>query len=360
MGFPLQQTNPTHWRLSASRGNFDMRNWLTPRRLTLLMWDQAFLMRYVPGEAYADHDRVLDEALERGYNTLRLAPLPQLIDLTHPKQCFRWEDPHKPYMPWGWRRAGSGPLGEWLIEFMEKVLARGLNYTLSAWRFHSSTAPSFPREAKAPRTHLEAAELWAKLLQQWQQRSSFERLVYLDIANEVPYFLPGFKQRIKDETGQSWTGEEHEDQGPVLSDRLVSFMSAELNGAIRALQREYPQVRFTASIHGDERWLGIPVQFTCLDAHFYADFDARWRDRTRFADWLPRLFTDATWHIESSDRCGAARHAVAPMLRAAQRSQLAAFAAWAEQKSMPLTTSESWASWSYYDSPDLDWQLLLE
>ena len=49
-----------------------------------------------------------------------------------------------------------------------------------------------------------------------------------------------------------------------------------------------------------------------------------------------------------------------PMLRAAQRSRLSAFAAWAELNGMPLTTSESWASWFYYDSPDLDWQWLLE
>ena len=34
-----------------------MRNWLTPRR----MWDQAFLMRHVPGEAFADYDRVLGQ-----------------------------------------------------------------------------------------------------------------------------------------------------------------------------------------------------------------------------------------------------------------------------------------------------------
>ena len=85
-----------------------------------------------------------------------------------------------PYIPWGWRQAGSGPLGEWLIEFIEKVLARGLHYTLGAWWFHNSTTSGLPSEAIAPRTHLEAAKLWAKLLRQWQQRFGFERLVYLD------------------------------------------------------------------------------------------------------------------------------------------------------------------------------------
>ena len=63
---------------------------------------------------------------------------------------------------------------------MEKVLARGLNFTLSAWWFYNSTAAGFPSEAIAPRTHLEAAELWSKLLRQWQQRFGFEKLVYLD------------------------------------------------------------------------------------------------------------------------------------------------------------------------------------
>lgn len=180
MDFPLQQSSSAPLHFSVGRDNFDMRNWLTPRRLTVLIWDQAFLMRHAPGEAYADYDRVLDEALERGYNTLRLDPLPQLINLAHPEQCFHWEDPHMPYMPWGWRQAGSGPLGEWLIELMEKVLARGPHYTLSAWWFHNSTTAGFPSEAIAPHTHLEAAELWAKLLRQWQQRFGFERSVYLD------------------------------------------------------------------------------------------------------------------------------------------------------------------------------------
>ena len=99
MDFPLQQSTLAHPRPGVSRGNFDRRNWLTPRRLTILLWDQAYLMRHAPDEAYADYDRVLDEALERGYDTLRLDLLPQLIDLAHPEQSFHWEDPHMPYMP---------------------------------------------------------------------------------------------------------------------------------------------------------------------------------------------------------------------------------------------------------------------
>ena len=59
-----------------------MREHLTPRRLTLAMWDQAFALRHGPGGSFADYDRVLDETIERGYNTVRLDPMPQWVDLS--------------------------------------------------------------------------------------------------------------------------------------------------------------------------------------------------------------------------------------------------------------------------------------
>lgn len=353
--FPMQVSGSASSLAGFAPGKFDMRDWLSPRRLTMVMWDQAFLMRHPKGESYEDYDRVLDETLERGYNTLRLDPMPQLLDLEHPETVYRWVDPKTPYMPWCWDKPGEGALGAWLIDFMEKVQARRLHYTLSAWWFtHGSTTP-LPVSPDGLPNHMAAAELWARMLRQWQQRFGFEGLVYVDLHNEVPYFLPGFSKRYEQETGGPW-----DEGGQPFTARQVQFLAGELNPALAALQREFPQVRFTASIHGDERWLDVPVQFDCLDVHFYSDVDARWRDRTGFGDHMAHLFTDDTWHADFSRRCAAARNAVAPMLRAAQRSKLAAFAGWAERKGMPLTTSESWSSWYYYDSPNLDWSWLLE
>src|SRR5438445_9447437 len=48
-------------------GGYDMRNDLKPRRLTMLEWDMVYLLRHGPGGSMANHDRVLDEAVERGY-----------------------------------------------------------------------------------------------------------------------------------------------------------------------------------------------------------------------------------------------------------------------------------------------------
>jgi hypothetical protein len=120
MDFPLQVTGRTKGRLAAGAGRFDMRDGLTPRRLTIAMWDQAYLMRHTAGGSFEDYDRVLDETLERGYNTVRIDPLPQLLDLARPEAVFTWGDPHAPYMPWGWDRGAYGPLGAWLIDFWRK------------------------------------------------------------------------------------------------------------------------------------------------------------------------------------------------------------------------------------------------
>jgi hypothetical protein len=358
MEFPTQEANSLPSMGSGEYplpGKYDLRDHLIPRRLTLAMWDQAFLLRHIPGGSYEDYDRVLDEAIERGYNTLRLDPLPQLLDLAQPEKVISFPDPQTPYMPWCWDTAVEGPVGEWLVDFMEKLLRRNLYYTLSAWWFSGSSSNNrFPAEAQAPGSHLEAAQLWTRLLGEWQKRFGFDGLVYVDLANEVPYFLPDFMARFQRETGAGWG-----DQARFNS-RQVAFLKEELASGIGLLQREFPSLRFTASIHGDLRWLDVPLTFDCLDAHFYAESDPRWSVRTCFHDYMDRLFTDTGWYAEFSQRCTLTSKAVAPMLRARQRGILSAFAGWSARHGMPLTTSESWASWYYIDSPDLDWGWLLD
>ncbi len=353
--FPRQVSGASSHPLHFSPGRFDMRDWLNPRRLTIVMWDQAFLLRHVPGESYENYDRILDETIERGYNTLRLDPMPQWLDLSRPETVYCWDDPQTPYLPWCWNKAGQGLLVEWLIEFMEKVQRRRLNYILSAWWFTNISSSPLPVSPNDLHTHPEAAEAWARMLREWQKHFGFDGLVYVDLHNELPFFLPDFEQRYERETGSPWN-----EGGDPLNAQQIAFLASEVNPALANLQREFPQLRFTASIHGDERWTDVPLQFDCLDVHFYADADPRWLNRTRFVDFMPHFFTDTVWHKEFSQRCMATRQSTAPMLRAAQRSKLATFSAWAEIKGMPLTTSKSWSSWFYTDSPDLDWGWLLD
>jgi hypothetical protein len=350
MDFPSQVASSASGRPLRPGTAFDMRDWLEPRRLTMVMWDQTFLFRHVPGGPFEDYDRVLDEAIERGYNTLRLDPLPQLLDLSHPEKVFSWPKPQVPYLPWGRDRALEAPVAEWLIEFMEKLLRRGLHYTLSAWWSSSSEDGSV-----VIGNHLQGAELWRKMLDDWKRRFGFEGLVYVDLVNEIPFFLPGFLDRIAKETGVDWFSAPER-----FTKEQVALLVNELNPAMAMLREAFPELRFTGSCHGDMRWLDVPVPFDCLDVHFYADADPAWTERTRFRTYMPRLFKEASWHSDFSQRCQQTHRSIAPMLRARQRAKVAAFAAWANERGTPLTTSESWASWYYYDSPDLDWGWLLE
>lgn len=337
---------------SAGLPGFDMRDHLEPRRMTLIMWDNAFLLRHMPGSAFDDYDRVLDETAERGYNTMRLDPEMQFVDLDNPDTEFFWPGPGKTLNPWHGDRDVRGPLGRWLIEFMEKLIERRMYYTLSSW-WHFSDSVT-PKHKPIPENHTQGAEMWAEFLRAWKKRFGFEGCAYVDLANEVPYFFPGFGQRFIDATGVAWGTPQ------IFNEDQRAFIAAELNPALGLLRSEFPEVRFTVSMHGDLRWLDVPVELDCLDVHFYAEADARWNQRTRFGEYMPRFFRETGWHKDFSDRATAASKAAAPMFRARQRAKLAKFAAWAEEKGMPLTTSESWSSWYYIDSPDLDWGWLLE
>lgn len=342
----------------AEGSGYDMRDDLRPRRLTMAMWDQAYALRHLPGGSFADYDRVLDEAVERGYNTLRIDPMPQWIDLSKPERELAWADPHQPFMPWGWNTAVKGPAGEWVIDFVEKLHRRSsLDYTLSAWWFKPSPGneKAVPEPLRKPANMTEGAEMVAVQLREWKRRFGFDRVVYVDIANETPYFFPQFEERLKEETGAGF------DDLPEFSASQRAFFAKEINGALGILRREFPELRFTTSIHGDLRWLDVPLEMDCLDVHFYADADPRWSERTRFDDFeKDHLFETDRWFKEFSDRSVKTAAAVAPMLRARQRFNMNDFAGWAERRGMPLTTSEAWSTWYYFDDPKLDWGWLLD
>ena len=204
----------------GSMTGFDMRNDLKPRRLTLAMWDVAYVLRHGPGGSFADYDRVLDEAVERGYNTLRIDPMPQFIDLARPERVLEWPDPKQPFMPWNWNTAVKGPVGEWMIEFIEKLQKRkSLHYTLSGWWFMPGlpTSPPVPPVLRTPANTAEGAEMWAVLLTDWKKRFGFDRLIYVDIANETPYFFPDLEERLKKATGVGF------DDGATFSAAQSSF-----------------------------------------------------------------------------------------------------------------------------------------
>jgi hypothetical protein len=161
--------------------------------------------------------------------------------------------------------------------------------------------------------------------------------------------------RLKKATGVGF------DDLSSLSAAQISFLADEINKAMGLLRWDFPELRFTTSIHGDLRWLDVPLELDCLDVHFYADADPRWTERTRFNEFIgDKLFQTDRWFAEFSERSKKTAAAVAPMLRSRQRFKMAEFADWALRRGTPLTTSESWSTWYYIDDPKLDWGWLLD
>ena len=342
MDYPVQESSRTVHPTGTPSAGFDMREWLHPRRMTMIMWDNAFLMRHMKGDAFEDYDRVLDEAMERGYNTLRIDPMPQLIDLAEPDKVFsRPANGSQPFNPWDRTKAVEGPLGAWLIEFMEKVQDRGLDYCLSAW------CGDFPNGTRIGSLQ-DITECWSTFLREWRKRFGFDRCVYVDLSNEFPHFLGGYQGEVDRDHGGRWSRD------------WKAWIAQDVNGCLRRLREENPEVRFMVSLHGDPRWIDVDLELDVMDIHFYADADRRFCDRTRFDVTCGEMFRGDELYKDFSERCRKSHSIMAPMYRARQRSKLAAFAAWSQSSGIPLLTTESWASWYYIDHKDMDWTWLLE
>lgn len=345
MDFPLQNVGAAETAAKpVNTGTYDMRDFLFPKRLTIAMWDQSYLTRHIKGESFEDYDRVLDQVKAIGYNTLRLDPMPYMIDTDNIDRLYSWQDGPR-FMPWSPGRGGSAPHLRDMIECVDKIKQRGLYYTLSTW---GGTRPDGPH----PKNLTEGADIWGEFLTAWQRLQGFEGLVYVDIANEFPYFIADYVENLKQQTGFDWHC------GQPFPPEVKQLIEQDMNTALSKLQRAFPQLRFTCSIHGDPRWLACRLQLDCFDVHFYADADPRWRDRTCFDKMFYTMYNDDTHYKDFSDRCNITVESVGPMLRAMQRSKLALFADWAARDGIPLTTSESWSSWFYTDHPDLNWDWL--
>src|ERR1035438_1615132 len=50
-----------------------------PRRLTITLWDFSWYTRTAAGEPFDDLDRACAEAVQRGYNTVRICAMPFLL-----------------------------------------------------------------------------------------------------------------------------------------------------------------------------------------------------------------------------------------------------------------------------------------
>jgi len=168
-----------------------------PERLTITLWDFTWFVRSGPGEPFEDLDRAAREAVERGYNTVRICAMPFLLfrsglDTSAVEldrlggdyaQGVRWYDVQAPT-----RFDGR----EKLLELFRACREAGLFVILSSWEYQQtssfSTTPDWwdALRAIAPEDRPTVlADALADMVDFLEEHGLADRIAFTELHNEV-------------------------------------------------------------------------------------------------------------------------------------------------------------------------------
>ncbi|GAA1571641.1 hypothetical protein GCM10009804_30010 [Kribbella hippodromi] len=168
-----------------------------PERLAISLWDFSWYVRTGPGEPFADLDKAFAEAVDRGYNTIRICAMPYLLfgsglDTTAVRlgplgngyaQRVRWYDVAEPTVIDG--RAH-------LRALFEAAKRHDCYVILSSWEYQQSSSfaesPAWCEAllAIAPEDRAEAqAHALADLIDFLAEHELDDRIAFTEIHNEV-------------------------------------------------------------------------------------------------------------------------------------------------------------------------------
>ena len=327
------------------------------------MWDFSWLINHHPGGAFADWDRCLDEAVERGFTAIRIDAYPLIVGrLIHPGDAVTIAA--KPNETWGFSdKPYRHHVAEELVEFCRKASARGLWLILSSWG-SGCVEISDPKAALAADPLL-LAQCWERTLRLLGEAGVLDRVLYVDLDQEFPFFSP-YQAELNRLGNEVQAGEDpmvaagRRDGVPgkawnAAQQRHVRHV---WNTAIGALQELFPGLRFTISLTAfvpDVRALGLAVP-DVLELHF-------WIHHPRF-DRRTGFYRDLIKDRTNREASGYQRH-IDETLRSSGvalwnqlRNQVAFGRAWADELGVPLTTTEAWGPWWHMDAEGLRWDWL--
>lgn len=194
-GAEAAETSAQPAAVAASPGYFDKGT-----RLTIAMWDFSWLKAQHPGGAYADLERRVAEAKERGYNALRVDCFPSRILEAESRFEKNWE-PATDLPHWGQCAASfSCNVRQKVAQLAQLCRKHGLWLGLDSWdKGHMFTGVPNSMGADGlkiavadeEREFTRYAETWVKALKLMREDGVLERAVWIAPMNEVPHFAGG-------------------------------------------------------------------------------------------------------------------------------------------------------------------------
>ncbi|WP_313546664.1 cellulase-like family protein [Leifsonia aquatica] len=345
-----------------------------PSRLAITLWDFSWYTKAGAGEPYADLDVAFAEAVERGYNAVRIcaAPLYLFGPVGLPEELgisglgpspaggyygegTRWYD-----VPGGY----TLPLRQRLLDLFDAAARHDCVVILSTWEYQQS--PSFAAtdawwraiDAIPHERRLDAlARASAALVGFLEEHGHRERIAFVELHNEVDFSrVPSANGAIDDAIAVfraaapghlatvSYGKPPHLDMAAVPGSVQVGQFHVYAYGVLDALQREI-DLQETGSD-------GFPNaalrRLLTADAPSWEDYGRpeAWRlEATVITDQMLYGYDniDATrWDLWLYDHYGAHREEMHREIE----SRVTALAAWCRRHDVPLVIGEGWVGYT--------------
>ncbi len=254
---------------STKAGGVDY--WDKATRLTISMWDFSWLLDGQPGGTFADLERCVAGARERGYNTLRVDCF--VAHQLQNESKFERNYDGNGLPKWGMtRKSFATDVRARVAELARLCRKHEIWLGLDSWK---STPGGGATPEKMEGVFTRFGEKWARALRQMREDGVLERAVWVAPLNEAPLFLsmtvPSVKELISAPLREGLTELEKTQDLDALYRRINGYMA----GPIKA------------ELASD----GIPICYSSLSAEDYA---GRLTDDYDVVDvhFMPAVITD--------------------------------------------------------------------
>ena len=346
--------------------NYDMRDALNPKRLTIAMWDFSWMYMHYPGGAFEDFDKAANELIERGFNTVRIDAFPLIIG--------KLDSLNQPVTIAGDSLRNWGPTDKdrqhdivsELLEFMKITKGKNISVILSSWGFGCNEFPDILNDY----TNMEFLwHAWEKTLNILANQDLLDHVLYVDFDQEFPYFSP-FNHHLNKLKGDpvSKAKNKMEAAGQIeLNFEKLAWNAAQMNfvhsyftKTLAHFQHTYPHLRFTFSLTSfwkEVRHMNIQTM-DVLELHIWMTQSAIFQNRSGFSD----VTKDRGQHDfqDYQNRIDATLSSSKAKLLKEMRNRMNYAHEWSEEIAAPLVTTEAWGPWWHMDHKDLDWQWLYD
>lgn len=317
------------------------------------MWEFSWMLRRSGNQSeYADWAKVLDEAVERGYNCLRIDAFPHLVAAGDGNATVL---PQPDYFMWGNNKeAVTVNAQRDLVAFMSMGAQRGLSFGLSTW-----LTPDTLDRRGAVRTPGDLVRIWNATLHLISSHGLLGHVLWVDVLNEFPVvgtWAPGVWQTIFRLPWPKSASLQNALTGLVLAvpwkGEVLSRANAFLTDVIPVLRRQFPHMNYTYSFQGNA--MSMPnvqklntSEFDIAELHLWLSdnlpFMLETGETAMFSDPYPKnleAFAPKVTKMYPKNR----EKWVTWLLK-----HIDMWHDWAETRGLPVITTEAWGPINYDD-----------